>query len=103
MNAFIPIDTKGAKSLFGHPDLVIVDIRDPASYEQGHIAGAVSLGNDNMEDFLTKTDKSRPVLCYCYHGISSQAAGQYLAENGFATVYSLNGGYEQWRHEGYTA
>jgi len=32
----------------------------------------------------------------CYHGISSQSAAAYLAEQGFRDTYSLDGGFEAW-------
>jgi thiosulfate sulfurtransferase len=99
MTDFRPIDIVEAQSLLTNPTTVLVDIRDAVSYEQGHIPGAISLGAHNIDTFMESTDKSRPVVCYCYHGISSQSAGRYLAENGFVTVYSLNGGYERWKEE----
>jgi thiosulfate sulfurtransferase len=38
-----------------------------------------------------------PVVVCCYHGNSSQSAAQFLVEQGFTEVYSLNGGFEQWK------
>jgi thiosulfate sulfurtransferase len=35
-------------------------------------------------------------LVYCYHGHSSQSAAEHFVENGFANVYSLDGGYTAW-------
>ncbi len=32
----------------------------------------------------------------CYHGISSQGAAQYLVNQGFEEVYSVDGGFEAW-------
>ena len=36
------------------------------------------------------------VVC-CYHGISSQGAAAYFAEQGFNEVYSMMGGFEAWQ------
>lgn len=38
-----------------------------------------------------------PLVVVCYHGISSQNAAQYLHEQGFDDVYSLDGGFQAWR------
>lgn len=78
-------------------DMAIVDIRDPQSYAMGHIPGALRLDNSNVAKFIGETQTDKPVLVVCYHGNSSQGAAQYLAEQGFREVYSLNGGFEFWR------
>jgi len=76
---------------------VVVDIRDEASFRRGHICEAVHLDNDTAQGFIEQADKQHPVLIYCYHGNSSQAAAQYLVEQGFASVYSLDGGFMAWQ------
>lgn len=75
----------------------VVDIRDPASFAAGHIAGARHLTNSNLGEFLARTDRARPPIVCCYHGHSSIGAAQFLLEQGFTTVYSLDGGIEGWR------
>ncbi len=35
----------------------------------------------------------------CYHGISSQGAAQYLINQGFDAVYSVDGGFEAWHRQ----
>lgn len=75
---------------------LIVDIRDTTSYQNSHIVDAISLNNDNVQDFIDSSDKNRPLIVCCYHGNSSKGAAEYLAAQGFQEVYSLNGGYSQW-------
>ncbi|MCD8513825.1 MAG: thiosulfate sulfurtransferase GlpE [Nitrincola sp.] len=75
----------------------IVDIRDAQSYQQSHISSAYNLNNDNLHVFLQQADLNTPLIVCCYHGISSQSAADYLASQGFSDVYSLDGGFEQWR------
>ena len=77
-----------------------VDIRKPGDYESGHIPGAISLGDHNIEKFLKTADKTRPLIVNCYRGNSSQGATAYLLEQGFRDVYSLQGGFEGWRGVG---
>ena len=78
---------------------VVVDVRDENSFKKSHIYGAVHLTEENLDAFVAKTEKSHPVICYCYHGFSSQQAAQYLSQNGFTAVYSLEGGFEDWRQD----
>ena len=75
----------------------IIDIRDPDSYEGSHIPGAIQLiDKKEADDFINTSDKGKPLIVYCYHGISSQAAAAYFAQKGFNEVYSMTGGFESY-------
>ncbi len=76
---------------------VVVDIRDPHSFANGHISGSRHLDNHSLHDFISHADLDAPLIVSCYHGNSSQSAAAYLVGQGFAEVYSLDGGIELWR------
>ena len=97
MSEFKFIDCNRAADKLKEENYLVVDIRDKDSYNQGHIEGAVNLTNDNIENFILDTAKDKSIIVCCYHGNSSQRAAQFLVNNGFNDVYSLNGGYEQWK------
>mgnify|MGYP006173852391 FL=1 len=78
---------------------VVVDIRDPQSFAAGHISGSLHLDNHSLHDFIAKADLDAPLIVACYHGNSSQSAAAYLAHQGFAEVYSLDGGFDLWRSQ----
>ncbi|MDF1764375.1 MAG: thiosulfate sulfurtransferase GlpE [Oleibacter sp.] len=75
----------------------VIDIRDPQSYESGHICNAVHISNDNIQEFMQTTSKDTPIIVCCYHGNSSQSAAQFLVDQGFQDVASLDGGFEMWK------
>ncbi|KGK42067.1 sulfurtransferase [Nitrincola sp. A-D6] len=75
----------------------VVDIRDLNSFNSSHIPQAQNLNNDNLPVFLQQADRNQALIVYCYHGISSQSAADFLAGQGFTEVYSLDGGFEQWK------
>lgn len=93
-----------AKKKLDEKSCVFVDIRDPGSYGQAHIPGAIHLSDGNVQEFLQNTAKDQNVVVYCYHGNSSMGATAFLIENGFTNVASMSGGFEAWRpvyeHEG---
>ncbi len=95
--SFKRISIEQAKALIQSGNPAIVDVRDPASYQAGHIENAVLLDNHSVRDFIADTSSDTPVLVYCYHGNSSQGAARFLAEQGFEEVYSVDGGYEVWK------
>ena len=86
-----------AKEKLNRQECVFVDIRDPASYQAGHVPGAVHLNDGNVQEFIGSADKEREVIVYCYHGNSSLGAVAYFLENGFKNVASMSGGFEAWR------
>lgn len=91
------IGTREVQLLLNRPNLKIFDMRDQASYEQGHIEGAEYLSNSNLEEVLLQTPRHDPVLIYCYHGNASQSGAKLFADFGFQEVYDLIGGFESWR------
>jgi thiosulfate sulfurtransferase len=95
MDSFKQIDIQQARALIHAA--TIVDIRDQGSYHEAHIEGAVLLSDQNIHEFLATADRDKPLICYCYHGFSSQSAAGFLKEQGFKEVYSLIGGFEEWR------
>ena len=97
MNAIPEIKISEAKSKLNRPNCVFLDIRDPGSYRAAHIPGAVHLHDGNVQEFIGSADKEREVIIYCYHGNSSLGAVAYFLENGFKSVWSMNGGFEAWR------
>ena len=97
MPPFQEIDIHKVKQMLEQKSVNIVDIRDPASYSGGHIPTAVSVNDENVKEFTESTEKDKPLVVCCYHGISSQGAAAYFSEQGFKEVYSMTGGYEVWQ------
>lgn len=91
------IAPEAAVELIATRALTLVDVRDALSYGAARIPGATHLDNQSVQGFIESSDKSLPVLVYCYHGNSSQSAAAWLVEKGFTEVYSLDGGFEYWR------
>lgn len=91
------IQAQQACELMDQGKVTFVDIRDPQSFDAAHIKNACRLDNTNVQDFVKNTDKALPLVVVCYHGMSSQSAAQFLADQGFQEVYSLDGGFEFWK------
>lgn len=87
----------------GDPGFVVVDSRSTASWDQGHVPGAVHLPTalvaEQAEQLL---DKSVPVVTYCWGPGCNGAtrAALALAERGYQ-VKEMLGGFEYWVREGF--
>jgi rhodanese-related sulfurtransferase len=77
---------------------LLVDVRTPGEYEEGHLEGAVNI--DWMaEDFGSKWDtiaKDRKVYVYCKVGGRSAKAADYLDSLGYKVV-DLTGGWDAYK------
>lgn len=99
MEQFETISVSEAYVRLQQGDATLVDIRDMASFQSGHVPEAIHLTDANLNGFMQQTELDHPIFVMCYHGISSRGAAQYLVHQGFEQVYSIEGGYESWlRH-----
>ena len=96
MTEYQPLDLKQARQLIDS-GAAVVDIRDQDSFSNGHISGAIHLDNHSLQPFIDAADLDAPLIVYCFHGMSSISAAQFLIERGFDQVYSLAGGFEAWK------
>ncbi|HJW29645.1 MAG TPA: rhodanese-like domain-containing protein [Saprospiraceae bacterium] len=85
------------------PEKVILDVRTPEEYAEGHLAGALNVNweGDHFDQQVAGLDKSKPVMVYCAAGGRSAAASKHLAKKGFKQVFNLEDGMEDWAQKGY--
>jgi thiosulfate sulfurtransferase len=94
---FTRISANDAKTLIEQGTSQIIDIRDAMSFQASHMKDAIRIDNEGVPHFMAQADQQAPLIICCYHGNSSQNAAQYFSEQGFKEVYSLDGGFEQWK------
>ena len=97
MSEFQRISIAQAHELMAQEGCQVADIRDEQSFKLGHIEGATHLDNHVLQQFIEEADPAQPLIIYCYHGNSSQSAAQYFVDKDFTQVYSMDGGFEEWR------
>ena len=62
---------------------LVIDIRDEASFAQGHISSSEHIDSRNVQEFIDSADLTKPLFVCCYHGNMSQGSAAYLSEKGF--------------------
>lgn len=80
---------------------IIVDVRNKNEYDFAHIKGAINIAVES-EDFLNQIDsldKSKNYFVYCSMGKRSDAAISLMYKVGFKNLYSLKGGFLEWKKE----
>ena len=85
----------------GRADFVILDVRTPAEFREGHIEGAVilDLSAADFEKRLSALDRGRTYLVYCRSGNRSLRAVQAMERLSFRSVYHMNQGILDWQQK----
>ncbi|MDO5418216.1 MAG: rhodanese-like domain-containing protein [Lachnospiraceae bacterium] len=76
--------------------LVLIDLREREVYEEGHLAGAVSLPYDRLEEEDLEEYRNCRIVFYCEHGGKSMRAARDFYRRGFWTA-SLGSGIRYYR------
>lgn len=63
------------------PNAVLLDVRSPGEYAQGHIPGSLNIPAHEIERI--KVDKNKPLFVYCLSGARSAGAVSWLRGAGY--------------------
>ena len=76
---------------------LIVDVRRPDEFAEGHIEGAINVPNEGIAEEMPEElpDKNQLLLIYCRTGRRSKEASEKLAKIGYKNVYEF-GGINTW-------
>ncbi|HRJ57771.1 MAG TPA: MBL fold metallo-hydrolase [Anaerolineales bacterium] len=79
---------------------VVVDVREPWEYRQGHVPGAILMPLGQIASRVAELDPERPVAVICASGNRSQSAAALFGQKGFKTIYNVLGGTGGWMYGG---
>ena len=79
-------------------DFIILDVRTPAEYNEGHIADSnmIDFYADDFAELISRLDKSKTYAVYCRSGNRSGRTLKMMEGMGFDTVYNMLGGIKSW-------
>ncbi len=80
---------------------VVLDVRSPEEYAEGHVPGAVNVPYDQISARLDSLDayRDRGFVVYCRTGRRAGIAETVLIEAGFERVWDLEGHMVAWREQ----
>ncbi|MEA2625047.1 MAG: hypothetical protein QOD06_1092 [Candidatus Binatota bacterium] len=91
------------------PTVLILDVREPAEYGAGHIAGALHVPRGLLEakadlEYPAREplleDRGQEIIIHCASGVRSAFAADVLQAMGFTNVCSMAGGFAAWQQSG---
>lgn len=96
------LDAGQFEELMKTPGVVVVDVRRPEEFSQGHIPGAINIdvGNESFTQEIGKLDRDKTVLIYCRSGNRTQSAAKIMGDLNFKSFGALKGGITEWKNQG---
>lgn len=81
-------------------DFVLLDVRTPEEYEEGHIEGALNIP---LKELAYEVENEIPdvetaIYLYCRSGVRVITAGHILYDLGYENIYNM-GGILSWPYE----
>ena len=104
-DAFVTIEVDGFHHTLENSgdDCVLLDVRTPAEFKEGHLKGAINIDVKDEANFMKKAlevlPKEKTVMVYCRSGRRSANAADKLAAEGYM-VFNLDGGITAWKEAG---
>jgi rhodanese-related sulfurtransferase len=98
---YTKISPEEAKAIMDkEPAVIVLDVRTPAEFAEGHIAKALNIANETIgtEKPEGLVDLDAKILVYCRSGNRSAQSAKKLIAMGYTQVYDF-GGLNTWSYE----
>ena len=84
---------EAVKMMRDEKDYIILDVRRPDEYAEGHIPGAINVPNEEIgtSEIAALPDKSQRILVYCRSGRRSKEASEKLVALGYTNIVEFGG------------
>ena len=91
---------EAVKMMRDEKNYIILDVRRPDEYAEGHIPGAINVPNETIgtAEIPELPDKSQLILVYCRSGKRSKEASEKLVKLGYTNIVEF-GGILDWKGE----
>jgi len=93
--------SEAAKILKNNPEAVVLDIRTPKEYAEGHIPDAINIDYkaDSFQSELEKLDRDTTYLMHCRSGRRSANSLEIFEKLGFRHVIHMDDGILGWQED----
>ena len=95
--AGVDISVDEALRLWQNKEAIIIDVRTPGEYRDGHIPGVVNIPLDELEKRIGEIPKDKKVVLICRTGNRSAQGTRLLRSKGLNNVYNSTGGMSTWK------
>ena len=95
----IEVNSKQASAMIQKDSkLVVIDVRTPEEFNDGHIKGAINIDIRQSDAFskIDKLNRNAKYLVHCRTNHRSGIAVEHMMQSGFKTVYQMMDGFSGW-------
>jgi phage shock protein E len=94
-------DSVAERLAWADRSLVVLDVRTPAEYAEGHVPGAINIPHTELAARLGELSdaKARDLVVYCRSGNRTSQALVVLRGAGFTRLFHMQGDYLRWSAE----
>jgi len=89
------------KMVTGSSTFVLIDVRAPLEFEDGHIEGAVNIPVADLRERHSELKKKDAIIMICSSGNRSSLGVSILRQHGFKNLYNVAGGMTGYSAAGY--
>lgn len=82
------------------PEYLLIDVREPDEYEQGHLPGAILMPMSEFQMRMDELDEDATIVLVCATGNRSSRVGDFMTAQGYSDVYNLLDGTMGWMMRG---
>jgi phage shock protein E len=86
-----PDINQGVQEYHAAPGAVLLDVRTPEEYRQGHIPGSKNVPLYVMDQVKEVADLDTPLFVYCHSGARSREAVSMLERMGYSKAKNIGG------------
>lgn len=87
------------------PDILLIDVREPDEYRQGHLASSINIPRGMLEFKISNEPSlqnlTRRIIVYCKTSGRAALSVVAMQSMGFQNVVSMAGGFDAWVADGH--
>jgi rhodanese-related sulfurtransferase len=101
-NGYTVVSADTLQKLMKDEHFILVDVRTPEEYKEGHIPGAINIDylNENFNNGLDTLNKDLVYGVYCHSGGRATNSAETMVKKGFKNVYNYEGSMREWKQLG---
>lgn len=97
VGANVDVSVDEALRLWQSKEAILIDVRTPGEYRDGHIPDVVNIPLDELEKRMGEVPKDKKVVLICRTGNRSAEGTRLLRGKGFTNVFNSTGGMSSWK------
>lgn len=94
------LSTAAAIQMINHEQAIVIDLRPPETFREGHIINAVRASKDEFNEAKMNKYRTKPLILVCARGLQAASLAVTLRSQGFQQPMVLAGGMAAWLADG---